>query len=172
MATQSDRNLRRAILLLEATRAQQYPFTANQKIMELEWQTYLRETANQILSDQTPAKLEKVRDRLYELLAQGIPADTIFKTLVENLVKKCDMTLKAKTVEFACVYEHRMQQGSKHIFHLEAFVANFMVSIKSRFDYTNGYKFIGLQIGLYICHMFFQAIYKKFLNEMAVMDDF
>lgn len=142
MATQSDRNLRRAILLLEATRAQQYPFTANQKIMELDWQIYLRETANQILSDQTPAKLEKVRDRLYELLAQGIPPDTIFKTLVENLVKKCDMSLKAKTVEFACIYEHRMQQGNKHIFHLEAFVANFM------------------------------AIYKKFMNEMMVMDDF
>lgn len=142
MAIQSDRNLRRAILLLEATRAQQYPFTANQKMVELEWQTYLRETANHILSDQTPARLEKVRDRLYELLAQGVPPGTIFKTLVENLVKKCDMTLKAKTVEFACIYEHRMQQGNKHIFHLEAFVANFM------------------------------AIYKKFINEMMVMDDF
>lgn len=141
IAIQSDRNLRRAVLLLEATRVQQYPFTANQKIMELEWQTYLRETANQILSDQTPAKLEKVRERLYELLAQGIPPDTIFKTLVENLVKKCDMSLKAKTVEFASIYEHRMQQGSKHIFHLEAFVANFM------------------------------AIYKKYLNEMMMMDD-
>lgn len=142
IAHQSDRNLRRAILLLEATRAQQYPFTTNQRVMELEWQLYLRETANQILSEQTPAKLEKVRERLYELLAQGIPPDTIFKTLVENLVKKCDMSLKAKTVEFACLYEHRMQQGNKHIFHLEAFVANFM------------------------------AIYKKFMNEMIVMDDY
>lgn len=142
MAIQSDRNLRRALLLLEATRAQQYPFTTQQKLQELEWQIYLRETANQILTEQTPAKLEKVRERLYELLAQGIPADTIFKTLVENLVKKCDMSLKAKTVEFASIYEHRMQQGSKHIFHLEAFVANFM------------------------------AIYKKFVNEMMVMDDY
>lgn len=141
IAVQSDRNLRRAILLLEATRVQQYPFTSNQKIMELDWQVYLRETAIQILSDQSPAKLEKIRERLYELLAQGIPPDTIFKTLVENLVKKCDMSLKSSTVEFACIYEHRMQQGSKHIFHLEAFVANFM------------------------------AIYKKYLNEMIIMDD-
>lgn len=142
MAIKSDRNLRRAILLLEATRAQKYPFTANQEIVELDWQIFLRETANQILLDQTPAKLEKVRERLYELLAQGIPPDTIFKTLVENLVKKCDMTLKAKTIEFASMYEHRMQQGNKHILHLEAFVANFM------------------------------AIYKKFINDAMVMDDF
>lgn len=141
IATQSDRNLRRAILLLEATRAQQYPFTTNQKISELDWKVFLRETANQILLEQTPAKLEKVRERLYELLAQGVPPDTIFKTLVENLVQRCDMSLKAKTVEFACIYEHRMQQGSKHIFHLEAFVANFM------------------------------AIFKKFVNDAAVMMD-
>lgn len=121
---------------------QQYPFTTNQQLSELEWQVYLRDTANQILLEQSPAKLEKIRERLYELLAQGIPPDTIFKYLVENLVKKCDMTLKAKTIEFACLYDHRMQLGNKHIFYLEAFVANFMM------------------------------IYKKFMNESMMMDDF
>lgn len=129
--------------MLEATRAQQYPFTSNQKITELDWEVYLRETANQIVSEQTPAKLEKVRERFYELLAQGIPPDTIFKSLVENLVQRCDMSLKAKTVEYACRYEHRMQKGNKHIFHLEAFAANFM------------------------------AMFKRFVNETAMMmDDF
>lgn len=128
--------------MLEATRVQQYPFTANQELSELEWQVFLRDTSNQILHEQTPAKLEKIRERLYELLAQGIPPDTIFKSLVENLVKKCDMSLKAKTIEFACLYDHRMQLGSKHIFYLEAFVANFM------------------------------AIYKKFVNDTMMMDDF
>lgn len=134
--------MRRAILMLEATRVQQYPFTANQQLSELEWQIYLRDTATQILNEQSPAKLEKVRERLYELLAQGIPPDTIFRYLVENLVKKCDLTLKAKTIEFASLYDHRMQQGNKHIFYLEAFVANFMM------------------------------IYKKFVNESMMMDDF
>lgn len=128
--------------MLEATRVQQYPFTANQQLSELEWQIYLRDTATQILNEQSPAKLEKVRERLYELLAQGIPPDTIFRYLVENLVKKCDLTLKAKTIEFASLYDHRMQQGNKHIFYLEAFVANFMM------------------------------IYKKFVNESMMMDDF
>lgn len=142
IATKSERNLRRAILMLEACKVQQYPFTSNQEIVELDWQIFLKETANQIMSEQTPAKLEKIRERLYELLSQGVPADIIFKGLVENLVKNCDMTLKAKTIEFACLYEHRMQNGSKHIFHLEAFVAQFM------------------------------NIYKKFISDAMITDDF
>lgn len=138
----SERNLRRALLMLEACKVQQYPFTSQQEIIELDWQVFLRDTANQIVTEQTPAKLEKIRDRLYELLAQGVPPDMIFKGLVEQLVKNCDMSLKAKILEYATLYEHRMQNGAKHIFHLEAFVAQFM------------------------------NIYKKFISDSMMMDDF
>lgn len=126
----SERNLRRAILMLEACKVEQYPFTSNQSIADIDWQVYLKETANQILSEQSPAKLEEIRERLYELLSQGVPADIIFKGLVQYLTKNCDMTIKAQTLSFAGLYEHRMQQGSKHIFHLEAFVAQFMSTYK------------------------------------------
>lgn len=129
--------------MLEACKVQQYPFTTNQTVPELDWQLYLKETVNQILDEQNPAKLEKIRERLYELLLQGIPPNIIFIKLVENLVKSCDMSIKAKTVSYANLYEYRMHQGSKHIFHLEAFVAQFM------------------------------AIYKKFvIDTMGMMDDF
>lgn len=138
----SERNLRRAILMLEACKVQQYPFTAQQDIVELDWQVFLRETANQIITEQSSAKLEKIRDRLYELLAQGVPPDVIFQGLVKELVKNCDMSIKAKTLEYATLYEHRMQNGAKHIFHLEAFVAQFM------------------------------NIYKKFIADSMIMDDF
>ena len=138
----SERNLRRAILMLEACKVQQYPFTAQQDIVELDWQVFLRETASQILTEQSPSKLEKVRDRLYELLAQGVPPDVIFQGLVKELVRNCDMSIKAKTLEYASLYEHRMQNGAKHIFHLEAFVAQFM------------------------------NIYKKFIADTMMMDDF
>ncbi|KAM7350601.1 replication factor C subunit RfC38 [Cochliomyia hominivorax] len=138
----SERNLRRAILMLEACKVQQYPFTAQQDIVELDWQVFLRETASQILTEQSPAKLEKVRDRLYELLAQGVPPDIIFQGLVKELVRNCDMSIKAKTLEYAALYEHRMQNGAKHIFHLEAFVAQFM------------------------------NIYKKFIADAMMMEDF
>lgn len=143
LAAKSGRNLRRAILMLEACKVQQYPFTAAQPIADLDWQVYLRDTGSQIMLEQTPARLEKVRERLYELLAQGVPPDMIFKGLVEVLVANVDWSLKARTVKLAAVYEHRMQQGSKHIFHLEAFVAQFM------------------------------SVYKKFMADaMMMMDEF
>lgn len=140
IAEKSDRNLRRAILMLQACKVQQYPFTNTQTIPELDWQMYLKETATQILHEQSPAKLAQIRERLYELIAQGIPPDMIFKGLVQYLTKNCDMSIKAKILKNASLYEYRMQQGSKHIFHLEAFVAQFM------------------------------AIYKAFLQQMSVMD--
>ena len=46
--------------------------------------------------------------------------------LLSELIVNCDGALKSKVVAMAAEYEHRMQLGSKAIFHLEAFVAKFM----------------------------------------------
>jgi replication factor C subunit 3/5 len=46
------------------------------------------------------------------------------------LLKHLDDDLKHRTVQCAAFYEHRMQCGSKPIFHLEAFVARFMAMYK------------------------------------------
>lgn len=140
ISAKSERNLRRAILMMEACKVQKYPFTKNQEVPEIDWQKYLNETAGQILSDQTPQKLEQVRDRFYELLSQGVPSDVIFKGLVQVLSKNVDISIKAKLLDYASLYEHRMQMGSKAIFHLEAFTAQFM------------------------------SIYKHFMNEAMAMD--
>ncbi|KAK9511877.1 hypothetical protein O3M35_000449 [Rhynocoris fuscipes] len=126
IAQKSDRNLRRAILMCETCKVQQYPFTSDQEVMEPDWQVYIRDTAKLILSEQSPKKLMEVRTRLYELLTHGIPTDVIFKGLVKELGKNCDMELKTKLVQLASKFEHQMHKGSKVIFHLEAFIANFM----------------------------------------------
>jgi replication factor C subunit 3/5 len=133
IAEKSERNLRRAILMLEACKVQKYPFTKTQDVPEIDWQRFLNETGVQILAEQSPAKLEQVRDRLYELLSQGIPPDVIFKGLVQVLTKNCDIEIKAEILSFASLYEYRMQLGSKQIFHLEAFVAHFM-SVYKKFN--------------------------------------
>ena len=89
-----------------------------------------------ITNEQSPQKLMAAREKIYELLVNCIPADIILKTLVRELTRNLDDTLKAELFEWAAFYEHRIALGSKEIFHLEAFIAKYM------------------------------AIYKKYLNEL------
>ncbi|XP_027054859.1 replication factor C subunit 3-like [Pocillopora damicornis] len=77
-------------------------------------------------------RLLEIRGRFYELLTHCIPPDVIFKGLIKELVTNCDGSLKAEVTEMAAHYEHRIHQGNKAIYHLEAFVAKFM-SIYKRF---------------------------------------
>nr|XP_006820348.1 PREDICTED: replication factor C subunit 3-like [Saccoglossus kowalevskii] len=77
-------------------------------------------------------QLLEVRGRLYELLTHCIPPEVIMKGLLAELVTNCDGQLKAEVTQMAAFYEHRLQLGSKSIYHLEAFVAKFM-SIYKRF---------------------------------------
>ena len=46
--------------------------------------------------------------------------------LTLELLPKLDSELKPDVAHLAAFYEHRLQGGSKEIFHLEGFVANFM----------------------------------------------
>lgn len=124
--------------MLEACKVQKYPFTSTQTVPEIDWQRFLNGTAQQILYEQTPQKLEQVRERLYELLSQGIPPDVIFKGLVKILSKSCDIDIKSEVLSAASLYEFRMQLGSKQIFHLEAFVAHFMSIYKKQMTQLAG----------------------------------
>lgn len=47
------------------------------------------------------------------------PQRTHTQVLVRELLPKLDDTLKHELVHWAAVYEHRVQIGSKEIFHLE-----------------------------------------------------
>jgi len=126
IAEKSSRNLRRAILLTEGCKVQQPAISGQQDIPELDWEVFLRETSSLISQEQTPRRLLEVRGRLYELLSHCIPADIIFIELLKNLVKNCDEQLKNETIYWAAFFEHRMNKGSKPIYHLEAFVAKYM----------------------------------------------
>lgn len=131
IAQKSNRNLRRALLMCETCKIEQYPFSENQNIPEPDWQIFIKKMAGRILQNQNIETLAKVRENLYELITNGIPSDVIFKTLLEELLDKCDMEIKSAVVEQAAIYEHRMVQGNKAIFHLEAFVAKFMCIYQS-----------------------------------------
>jgi len=130
IVVKSERNLRRALLMLEACKAEQYPFSSNQTITEPDWEVYLRETGQKMVSEQSPRCLMEVRARLYELLTHCISPELIIKKLLKEILKNCDGQLKAEVTSMAAFYEHRLCMGSKVIFHMEAFVAKFMAIYK------------------------------------------
>lgn len=126
----SHRNLRRALLALEACSVSHTPLLPDQLVPGLDWELYVQEIAADILQEQSAKRLYLVRGKLYELLVNCIPSEIILRRLAEELLKKLDDELKRSTIESAAFYEHRLQEGSKAIFHLEAFVAKFMSSYK------------------------------------------
>jgi len=130
ISEKSNRNLRRALLMLQTCATQKSPLTKDQLISEPDWEVYLRDTARMIGEQQTPQRILEARERLYELVAHCIPAEVIFKGLLDELLANCDDLLKTQITQVAAEYEHRLRQGSKEIFHLEAFVAKFMCIYK------------------------------------------
>ncbi|PYH90793.1 hypothetical protein BO71DRAFT_452553 [Aspergillus ellipticus CBS 707.79] len=126
IAKESGRNLRRALLMFEAIYAQNEKVTDNTPIPPPDWEALISLTADEILAERSPARLLQVRARLYDLLTHCIPPTTIIKTLTFRLIAKVDDALKPDVIKWSAFYEHRITQGSKVIFHLEAFVAKFM----------------------------------------------
>lgn len=126
IANKSERNLRRALLMLESCKVEQYPFDPNQNISEPDYLLFIKDTSRKIVQDQSLQQIKQIRDNLYELITHGIPTEEIFKHIVDELMEVCEEQLKPQLIETAAFYEHRMQQGNKKIFHFEAFVVNFM----------------------------------------------
>jgi replication factor C subunit 3/5 len=104
----------------------------NQPIPHTDWERYISQLASEITREQSPMRLIMAREKLYELLINCIPAQTILKTLVMELLPTLDDSIKGEVVTWAAFYEHRIALGSKEIFHLEAFIAKFM-SIYKRY---------------------------------------
>ena len=130
VAMHAERNMRRALLSLEACRVQQYPFKADQPVMGTDWEAYVAQIAGEALAEQSPKRLLQIRGRLYELLVNCVPPEVLLRRLVRELNKRLDADLKHETAKWAAHFEHRMQEGQKPIIHLEGFVAQFMATYK------------------------------------------
>ena len=142
----SEFNLRRAILCLEAARVRHAAMSASsastssgsQQIIlsdamplpQPDWADQIDFIARQVCEEQSGHRLLLVRQRLYELLSNCIPPTVILRSLTIALLRRCDDTIKTQIIEFSAEFDHRMAQGSKHIFHLEAFIAKFMATYK------------------------------------------
>jgi replication factor C subunit 3/5 len=127
----SGRNMRKAILMLEACKVQKCPLSADQNVTAADWEMYIDKVADKVVMEQSPVALMEVRDMLYELLTNCIPPDEIIRKLVKCLILKIPFgEVKHEIVHWGAHYEHRMHMGSKEIFHLEAFLAKVMAIYK------------------------------------------
>jgi len=122
----SNGNLRKAILVLEALKMQSPDLTGNINIAKADWETYCHKVADLIIQEQTPERIMLVRQKFYELLSHCIPPTVILKTVADRVVEQVDEALKADIMHWAAIYEVRMRLGSKKIFHLEAWVIKVM----------------------------------------------
>lgn len=124
----SGRNLRRALLQLEATRvsigALELPEDA--PIMLGDWEYACQDAAVLLTRQQSASQLVMVRKRLQELLAHAIPADAILRRLVDEILRIADDEIGAEICKVAAKFDCNLTNGSKPIFHLEAFAARFM----------------------------------------------
>jgi len=124
IARASKRNLRRALLMAEA---QKVSGNQTEKVPLPDWEEYIGLLARKISVKQTPETLLEAREMLYSLLQNCIPAPIIFKALVSELLKKADDSIKIDALKWAAHYERRLHSGQKDIYHLEAFVAKYML---------------------------------------------
>eukprot|EP00406_Dinophysis_acuminata_P054014 CAMPEP_0179295102 /NCGR_PEP_ID=MMETSP0797-20121207/44253_1 /TAXON_ID=47934 /ORGANISM="Dinophysis acuminata, Strain DAEP01" /LENGTH=352 /DNA_ID=CAMNT_0021004345 /DNA_START=50 /DNA_END=1108 /DNA_ORIENTATION=+ len=133
IATKTGRDLRRAMLMLEAAQTQA---GVNQLPKDLPlpreaWEIAIEKVAQKILREQSPRMAMEVRGNVYELLAACLPADFIIKELLAKLIaEQRNDVMKQKAIAAAAHFESTMRQGSKDIFHIEAFVLRFMADYK------------------------------------------
>lgn len=131
IAVESSRNLRRAVLMLETVYAATQTPAQDVKIPPPDWEAYTAALAQKILQQQSPQQILAVRSGLYELITHCLPPSLILKTLLFELLRGVDDTVKGELVKWAAFYEHRLRLGSKAIFHLEGFVAKAMLVVYS-----------------------------------------
>jgi len=124
----SNRDMRKFLLLLEVYKVQTESGQKNIDIKKLlpDWELYMERLISQILKVATIQQIVPVRNKLYELLIHLIPAEVIFRHLVQGLIKDTNIILRSAIIDAAAKYEHRARQGSKPIYHLEAFVVEFL----------------------------------------------
>lgn len=128
IAQSSGRNLRRALLQLEATRvAAGAPSLApDADIMRGDWEYACSDIATMVSKVQNARQLAAVRRKLQDLLAHAVPADVVLRRIVEDFLRLVDDELCPEICRVAAKFDHHLSMGTKPVFHLEAFVARLM----------------------------------------------
>lgn len=131
IALASDRNLRKALLIFEAMHAQSSSISPSTLIPPPDWEVVVSKIADDIVKSRSVETLMTIRTVLYDLLAHCIPPTVVLKSITFSLITKVSPDIGPLIIEQSAHYDHRLRQGSKAIFHLEAMVAKYMQIIET-----------------------------------------
>jgi replication factor C subunit 3/5 len=134
IAAQCGRNLRRAILMLQTVKVASPTLGDSTVVPVSDWERYISQLTQDIIREQSPRQLLVCRNKIFELLVNCIPADVIMKRLSTVLVMEVaglPDPARHEITHWAAHYEHRLQLGSKELFHIEAFIAKVMTVLKT-----------------------------------------
>ena len=134
IVAQSDRNLRRAILLLQAYACSvesSMKSPKNVPILSFRWQEQIDTLARKLAESQSPKKVAEIRSILYELQTHLIPPELILRLLTVKLLTFClDDKMRGDLCRIAAQVDHRIALGTKPIIHLELFAVQFMAMFR------------------------------------------
>lgn len=130
IALGADRNMRRALVLLERIAmgpggAQALKDVSTPQPRE-NWALVLDAIANMARKEPTPRGVIACRTLLFDLLTSNVPGPTILEGLMDRFLAAEEgaksMERRQLLVDAAAHFESAMSTGSKDIFHLEAFL--------------------------------------------------
>ena len=134
----AERNLRVALLMLESCSRSPNPFSPNSQLSIPDWRSYISTVCKTISQSQSNETLLQVRTHLFELLKRCVPPTNIILAMVSNFIELCDDSILCDITEAAALYQLRLVEGRRSIFHLEAFVAKVMFLIAQQNDQSYG----------------------------------
>ncbi|CCE86500.1 Piso0_004995 [Millerozyma farinosa CBS 7064] len=132
IALHSEKNLRRTLLCFETLSMQSETINIDKNTLSLvsiDWEVIIANLAKSIVANKSVANIAKSRVVLYELLSHCIPARTILKRLLFDLISlnNYNDNITQELTEYAALFDERLSLGQKSIFHLEGFVARAML---------------------------------------------
>lgn len=126
IVSRCDRNLRRALLMLQAFACSQESGKSN-AILTFRWQEQINLLAKKLSESQSVRKIGEIRSILSELQIHLIPPELVLRLLTLKLLGSClDNEMRNKLICIAARVDQRIALGSKSIIHLELFAIQFM----------------------------------------------
>jgi len=81
--------------------------------------------------------MKKIREQFYILFITNVPTQLIIRKIMSKLIGKItDLKLKYHIIDITSIFEQRLSQGTRHIIHMEAYIARLIFLFTSHYKGT------------------------------------